>query len=323
MLYNEKEVDLSVALWLATDTYDHDDTVISATGLIKPLKKIILAGRVPDAERMGDVINNVASSIGTAVHDSIESAWVNNYKESLANMGYSKAVIDSVLVNPTVEERKANPDKAYVFTERRTKKVIDGVTISGEYDFCAEGRVEDFKTTGTYTYEKNTKENEYRLQGSIYRWLDPEIITQDVMTIQYIFTDWKRNPIMAGPNYPKAAVESQTIELLSYEETEAWIKNKLADIEKYKDLPESEIPRCTQEDLWQDDAKYKYYADPLKVGGRSTKNFNSGVEAEQWKNDKGKGIVVEELGKVRACAYCDGFSACKQKDEYMTLGILV
>jgi hypothetical protein len=322
MLYNESDIDLSVAVWLATDTYEHDDTVISATGLIKPIKQTVLAARVPATKKMGDVVNNLASSIGTAIHDSIENAWVNHYETALASMGYNKAVIASIMVNPTDDDVKANPDKIFVYTEKRVKKSINGVTISGEYDFCAEGRVEDFKSTGTFTYEKGVKVDDHRLQGSIYRWLDPTVITQDVMSIQFIFKDWKQNLAKTSNTYPKAPVVSQTIELLSYEDTEKWITERINKIQECMDLPEEQLPRCTEKELWQDKAVYKYFADPLKTTGRSTKNFDSSQEAENRRNGKGKGVVIPVMGKVRACNYCDGFMACKQKDEYVRNGTL-
>lgn len=326
MLYNESNLDLSVALWLSVDTYEHDPSVISATQLLKPTKQIVLASRVRPEHKVGDVVNRVPSAIGTAIHDSIEKMWCNHYRTGLAELGYKRDIIDSIVMNPTPEEAKLlGDDEIAVYTERRVKKVLDGVTISGEYDFCAEGRVEDFKSTKTYAYQKGTKDNDYRLQGSIYRWLDPEVITRDEMAIQFIFTDWKQSLAIAGANnnYPQSPVIAHKIDLLSYEETEEWIRNKLAEVTACQDLPESEIPRCTDEELWRDKPVYKYYANPEKTDGRATKNFDSSIDADAWLRSKGKGIVIPAMGKVRACGYCDGFTACNQKDEYAAQGLLV
>ena len=46
---NINQVPVSMAVWLAHDEYDHNDDPnhISVTGLIKPTKQLILAGRVP------------------------------------------------------------------------------------------------------------------------------------------------------------------------------------------------------------------------------------------------------------------------------------
>lgn len=35
--------------------------------------------------------------------------------------------------------------------------------------------------------------------------------------------------------------------------------------------PDEEIPECTDEELWRSPTKYKYYSDPNKTSGRSTK----------------------------------------------------
>ena len=321
---NGHNLDLSVALWLATDDYAHNSEVISVTKLIKSVRQIVLASRVPEEERTVDVVNLLASRMGTAIHDSIEKSWVHSYKKSLAALGYSKQIIESVMINPSQEDLDNNPDKIPVYTERRTQKDIGGYTLSGEYDFCAEGRVEDFKSTSTYVYMKGVKDEEYRLQGSMYRWLDPETITQDEMAIQFVFTDWKRSEAARNPDYPSTPVKAYQIPLLSYEETEQWIKDKLAQVSANMDTPEPELPRCTTKDLWQDATVYKYYADPVSatLGKKSTKNFTSSQAAHEHMGNKGKGIVIDVPGKVKACNYCEGFSACTQKDEYIRAGLL-
>ena len=42
---NPSQVPLSLAVFLATDNYDYEPDTISATGLIRPLRQIILAKR--------------------------------------------------------------------------------------------------------------------------------------------------------------------------------------------------------------------------------------------------------------------------------------
>jgi hypothetical protein len=325
---NVTGVPLSVAVYLATDTYDYDPQAISATSLIKPLRQLILTPRVPAEQRAVDVLQVVKSRTGHAIHDSIERAWKENYRNALKHLGYPQAVIDRVEINPDPDNLK--PESIPVYLEQRVHRIIEGVKVSGKYDFVAEGRVEDFKTTTTFTWIKGTKDDDYQLQGSIYRWLNPKIITQDHMAIQFLFTDWMPGRAAADPKYPNRPTETRLIPLLSLPETENYIRNRLADFRKYKDAPESELPLCTDKDLWRSDPYFKYYKNPEKRS-RSTKNFNDHDDPEQNKRDAyarkaadgNVGVVVEVPGQVIACRYCSAFAVCTQKDALVREGSLI
>ncbi len=316
---NDTGISLSVAAYLAYDEYDYDDSAISATALIKPIKPTILSKRVPEQERVVDIAALLKSRIGTSIHDSVERVWTTDrYKHSLKLLGYPEKMINRIVVNPT---EKPNVDSICVYSEIRQKKEIDGFTISGKFDLVIDGRLEDIKSTSTFVYMNQTKVDDYRLQGSIYRWLNPEIITNDYMAIQYIFTDYM--PVKAyQDNYPPAPVIEQKIGLLSLPETEAYIRNKLRQIAKYSDKPEEEIPRCTDEELWRKPPQYKYYKNPDKMT-RSTKNFDDLASASRYQMEQnGQGVIVTKPGEVVACKYCPAFSACTQKNEYIADGSL-
>lgn len=325
---NNHDVPLSLAVWLATDTYDHnpDPFTVSATGLLKPTKQIILSSRVPVVESPVDVLSQLASRLGTAIHDSIENAWLNNHKEALKDLGYPPGLIRCIRVNPSAADlaqyKAANEEVIPVYLETRTEKKLGKWTISGEFDFTAEGEVEDFKSTGTYTYIKKTNDDKYIMQGSIYRWLNPDKITQDTIKINFIFMDWLAMKVKTEKGYPASRILPYRLPLKSVAETEAWMIRKLDEVERYKDSPESDIPECTAEDLWRTQTVWKYYKDPSKRA-RSTKNFDNVLDANtRYVNDGSVGIVVEVPGEVKACKYCDAFSVCTQKDRYIQDGTL-
>lgn len=321
---NTKSTALSVAVWLATDNYDYDErtNVISATTLIKPTKQIILGtrGSVSGTLEPEEVSNLVASRMGTAFHNGIESAWLTNYKEAMKKLGYPDRVINKILLNPSKEELFDGCIPIYL--EIRSEKQIGPYIISGKFDFVGEGRVEDFKSTGTYTYTKNTNDEKYILQGSIYRWLNPDIITDDTMAIQFIFTDWSANKALSDKNYPQNRVLEKKLTLLSLAETEAYIRKKVNEIVTLMDAPEEDMPECTKEDLWQGNSVFKYYKNPAKTA-RSTANFDNYADAHsRYTKDGSVGIVKEVKGEAKACLYCNGFSNCKQKDALIAQGIL-
>lgn len=314
---NVSNVPLSMAVFLATDSYDYvdDPNYISTTSLIKPLRQLILASRVKQEDTSVDLVNMVPSRIGSAIHDTIERAWKTNYRNAMKLLGYPKRVIDRVVINPSKEE--LTDDTVPIYLEQRSLKKVGKWTIGGKFDFVGDGRVEDFKSTSTYTAINKTKDDDYILQGSIYRWLQPEIITRDEMAIQFIFTDWSAARANSDPAYPQARIQQRVLKLKSLAETDAFIKRKLRLIEQYWDSPEEEIPYCTDEELWRSDPVFKYYKNPAKTS-RSTKNFDTKQEAYQRLAEDGHvGMVVEQPGQVTACRYCPGFGLCTQKDQLL------
>lgn len=318
---NTSGVSLSIAVFLATDSYDYDPDTISATSLIKPLRQIVLAPRVDSSLASTELTNMVASRMGTAIHDGIERAWITNHRKALAILGYPQKVIDRVIINP--EPGKLPEDAIPIYLEKRSKRQLGNYTISGKFDFVSDGRVEDFKSTSTYTVVNNTNDAKYILQGSIYRWLNPTIITKDDMAIQFIFTDWAAMRAKTDPSYPQQRVQQRILPLMSLVETENWLRNKLALVDQFLEAEESTIPLCSDEDLWRSAPVYKYYKNPEKTV-RSTKNFDTMQEAYLKRAEDGNvGIVKEQPGQVTACKYCPAFAACTQKDALIARGDLV
>ena len=317
---NNTNIPLPLAVWLVSDNYDYvtDPKYISATTLLKPIKQIILSRRVNGAILSCDVEDFISRSMGTALHDSIEKAWNNNYRKSLESLGYSTNLINRILVNPTQEEVLNANNPIPIYLEQRAIKELNGWKIGGKFDMVAEGVVNDYKSTSVYSWIHDNKTRDYQLQGSIYRWLNPDKITEDYIRINFIFTDWQKVNALSDPNYPKSRLQYKDIPLFSLEETEKYLSNKLAQLDKYMEAPEMQIPECTEEELWRTPGKYKYFSNPSKTLGRSTKNFDNQAEANKyWKVDKkGKGIVIYAPGEVRRCQYCSAASICKQRLNY-------
>ncbi|MDR5839306.1 hypothetical protein [Caballeronia sp. LZ034LL] len=320
---NNSDVSLPLAVWLLHDEYDYqnDPDYISVTKLMRPLRHLVLPHRIPDAQReTPDVTDFIASALGKSLHDSIEKAWTKGYRKGLQMLGYTDDIIDHVRINPETPEEGTIP----IYIEQRAKRkvTVNGrtYTIGGKFDMVMEGQVMDNKSTTAYTWVYGGKDEDYRLQGSLYRWLNPEKITEDTIRINFIFTDWQKMQAKTNPNYPQHRVMHKDVPLLSVEETEAWVIWKLTQVQKYWGMPENQIPECTDEELWRSDPKFKYYSDPTKTAGKSTKNFDTLLEANQyWKAEKGgKGIVITVPGEVKRCGYCDAYDACTQKDRYIT-----
>lgn len=320
---NVSEVPLALAVFLASDFYDHDDDpfTISATTLLKPLRQIILPSRIPAGEGLVNLADMMNSRMGTAIHDGIEKAWLTNYEVAMQSLGLPQKIIDRVRINPKPED--LTEDILPIYLEQRLTRQMGKWKITGKFDFIGEGRVQDFKSTSTFTYKKQINNEKYAQQGSIYRWLDPKIIHQSEMDIHYIFTDWKPSMVKTDDAYPPKRFHKQSFQLMSLNETETFIARKLSLIEKYWDAPEDEIPQCSDDELWRSEPQFKYYKNPDKTT-RSTKNFDTKQDAYiRLAEDGNVGIVKEVPGQVTACKYCPAFGACTQKDQLIAAGDLI
>lgn len=315
---NKHDISLPLAVWLLHDDYDYvnEENYISATSLLKSTKQIILGKRVPINTREIDISDFLASRMGHAMHDSIEKAWRMSGQSAMLKLGYPENVVDKLKINPDADYLKANPDCIPIYIERRSIREINGFKIGGKFDVVIQGRLFDHKTTSVYSYLLGNKDEDYSLQGSIYRWLNEDIITSDKIYIQFIFTDWQKFQTKTNPDYPKVKTQEHIVDLKSITETEEFIVNKINDIVKYYNEPEENIPPCNDKELWRSEPKYKYYSDPLKTDGKSTRNFDTLKEANDFAAEKGKGIVKTIPGEVKACDYCPAFNVCKQKDNY-------
>jgi hypothetical protein len=327
---NEGDISLPLAVWLLSDDYDFIegiDNYISVTTLMKPVRQIVLPRRIPQEQQTTDVADYISRKLGHAIHDSIEKAWTNpnQYQRALRMMGYPDELIGRVAINPTLEEVRASNSLIPVYLEQRAMRQFEGFTIGGKFDMVTEGIVNDTKSTSAWSWVMGTRDDQYRLQMSLYRWIDHtqehRKIFEDFGKVNFVFTDWQKGEAKRNPNYPQKRVCTKTIPLMSLQETEAWIKLKLGLINQNWHTQEHQLPHCTSEELWMSAPKYKYFADASKAnqpGARSTKNFDDLVEARKFQASKGGvGTIVTVPGEAKACGYCAAFDGCTQKDLYL------
>lgn len=324
---NEHGIDLPVAVWLLQNGYYSgadiapEGELISVTGLLKPIRQLILQRQVDIEQEEMDVSDMIASRMGHGLHDSVERAWTEgNWQHAMKRLHYPKKVIDSIQINPNPKDLKKGDIPIYL--EQRGFKEIGGVILTGQLDFSINGAYRDLKSTSTFSYTSGSKDEDYRLQGSMYRLIMPEYIWSDKMRIEFIFTDWLKYRAKADKNYPQSRVTHKEFPLLSLKETEEWVLDKLNHIRKeakYTYLQERLI-RCTDKELWKQPDSYKYYSNPetAKKNGRCSKRFDKLADAEAWRTEKGKGVVTTERGEVKACTYCPAFSVCEQRKEYFS-----
>ena len=318
---NNLGIDNIIATWLASNSYSgrKPGKCISATSLLRSTQQQVLSYRCQNDDNFIEVVDIstlLKSQIGTALHKSIQDTWENESlrENGLLNLGFSVDQINKVKVNPI----NPNPDDYNLYFEKRVEKEFRGWTITGQFDLVANGSLHDFKSTSTYTYINKTKEQDYILQGSIYRWLNPELITSDVLTIHYIFTDWNKNYTLNSPDYPQHPFVSIKLPLKTLAETELYMAQKINNIETY--LESDTLPECDNKTLMVDNV-WQYFSSPNAL--RASKNFDSVIEANQYLIAKGnKGIIKKKPIEPKGCSYCNCRSVCKQYARFLESGLI-
>lgn len=321
---NYNNVPLALAVWLAADHgYDlkRSSHVVSATSLMKPLKSLILGSRVaemPSEDIRVDLSSLIPSRLGTAVHAAVEVAWMHNREQALHELGYPDSVIEKIRINP---DTPGDP-RFDIYLEQRTSKAVGNWVVSGKFDLVENGRVKDVKTTKVYNWVKGSNDEKYKLQGSIYRWLNPDIITDDFIDVLMLFTDWSPLKVKADPDYPSQNILTRTLPLLSIAETERWIINQIAKIEASWDLHQNDLPDCTPSELWMNPAKFAYYRNPKSA--KAFRVLDTAQEANALKaqeNYPGSKIVAR-MAEPKFCKFCNGRPICLQAEGYVQAGIL-
>ena len=305
---NVTGISLPLAVWLARDDYDYgkESNLISATTLMSPIKQIVLGRRYKDSDKEFDVSDLIASTMGTALHDSVENAWKSKEKavEILTNMKYMNAeeIYDKITF------------------EKRTVKEVDGYKISGKFDLVFDGIVADIKSTTVWTWIYGSKDDDYKLQMSIYRWLNPTLITNDFGYVEFIFTDWSAVKAKQDKSYPQSRIASKKIKLMSIADTEAWIVQQLDKVTKSELLSDDDLPDCTDAELWMSPSVWKYYKGASRA--RATKNFDNESDANDRLAKEGVGTVVHVKGEVKRCKYCKYTQFCNQYLQLQLKGLV-
>lgn len=318
---NYGDLPISIGAWLAKDNYDHDPDVVSVTSFIKPIRELILSQRVPKGSTQDpDIMDMLKSRIGTAIHESIERVWQDdNYKEPLKLLGLPDKVIDRIIVN--AEQGVANSIPMY--SEHTMYKMVGDYEFRGTADFVLNGQLQDFKSTSTYSYNSRLKDLKYSLQGGIYRWMDPSVITQDYLHIIEIYLDWLpiKAKVSAEGTYPPHPIIVKKIPMMSVAETQRYINGRIKLIEDLYDAPQEDLPLCTDDELWRKDPTYKYFKNAENK--RSTKNFTNYDEALSFKASQGhQGEIRVEPAKATACKYCSAATVCQQALDLIAKGEL-
>lgn len=294
---NKQNLPAYLADWLEkSDSYDHnyDPFTFSATSLMKPIKASVLATRYVDKIEI-DVTDLIASRLGSSIHDSIEKIETKNVSKE----------------------------------NRVSRKVKIGdveFTVTGKYDILVNENelytLRDIKTTSVWAYIFGGKDKDYSKQLSIYRWLlSLTYNMNDKAYIDFIFTDWQSSKAKQDKEYPQQRIiPGYEIKLMSLEETEKYIIERLNLYYQHINTPDDQLPACTKEELWAQEDTFAV----MKPGNqKATKVCSSKQEADIYIKDKDiKAFVEFRQGKVKRCKYCPASPFCNAYDYYLANGLI-
>jgi hypothetical protein len=258
--------------------YTKGESDISATGLISPPRIRQLTERLGDNLEQ-EAVDHLYALDGSAMHAIFE---------------WAGATLD--------------PER---FTlEKRMFAEVDGWTISGQVDVIdvQEKLIQDYKKTSYWVAIYGAKD-EWTKQMNIYRWLchknGHEINRLEVMAI---FRDWKKEQSWRDPEYPKKGFKLMPIDVMSLDETEAYIKERVKLHQEAEALSTEDLPLCSKEEQW---SKGSGFAVKLEGAKSARKICDTKKEALEWMAKNIKPVDMPRVnietreGDPRRCVgYC-------------------
>ena len=279
--------------WLKHDEYDYDPNTFSATTLMQPARAYALKAQNMDDLEI-DLSDLIASRYGTAIHDSVEKVNLQGCKQ-----------------------------------EERLRKVVMNKTITGKFDILRQisndqWELIDVKSTSVWTFIYGSRDEDYKKQLSIYRWLAIQngYNVTSRAKIWMIFTDWSKDRASKNEDYPDTRIKIKEVELWSEEETLKYIGSRIQALEAAKEQPQENMPLCTDEDLWASPDVWQ-----VKKQGRKTslKNCETKSQAEEYigsyePKERDKLSIELRKGGVKRCKYCTARKFCDQYKQLVEEG---
>lgn len=276
--------------------YKHKEHQYSVTTILNPIRQVLLSRRHTD-EIIEDVSDMIWALFGTAFHSILENA---KESESQFKEEYLKQELDIL------------------------DKSLKGYFLSGKADLLDVDlkKMIDYKTTSTFKIQKKDYDDWYK-QLLIYAWLFVKIgFEVDNAEIVALLKDWNRTKAKVDKNYPQLQVQVVSFKFKKedFEFIEEYIKNRFIELKKYENVPDDELPICSEQERWNDGDKYA-----VKKSGnkRALRVYDSLEEAERHinsiKEEERKNFEIEtRLGEDRRCLnYCSCCHFCSYyRDRY-------
>jgi hypothetical protein len=282
--------------WLLADDYDTitDPKTVSVTELVQPTIISVLRRR-HRAEAVSDVTDIVSRAIGRSVHNDIalrtskELAAFQEEQLSVELDGYTvRGTSDLWLPLWMYEGKSSRPDDA-----------DDDV-----------GAILDWKYTTVFKVRKKDFD-EYKNQVNAYAWLANKALNLRTVAgeVTAILDGWSRREADRDPGYPQAKIVKIPLPILDIEDTERWLRTRIAQFDSAMNLPDEKLRVCTPEERWEKPFTWRV----VKKGNKKSKrNFYADrgqtrldAEAFAFTQMDGQYEVIDKEGERTRCdRYC-------------------
>ena len=234
-----------------------------------------------------------------------------------------------------IAERNAAPG---AMAEQRFTELVLGKAISFKPDLLLPienspgcWSLHDFKVTSVYVLKSavNTGKAkiEWERQLNIYAYLLGLVgIKVTEIKLEILGRDWRRSESLREHNYPPSQFHALPVRIWDKEEVKTYLEERIELYKACEDLPDDELPLCSQEERWADPNRWAVCKKTAKVGVSGYKkalpkaaSFASRTEALTFLSARTdyQDLEVEfRRGQSRRCEdYCSVSSFCSQFRE--------
>ena len=269
------------------NTWEQPENVIRVTQLLKGVRETVLERRHDD-ELSQDVSDMVWLIFGTAVH-------------SIAEQG---------------------KETRYQVKETRMSERVHDSIVSGQFDLydAKQERVIDYKTCSAWKLIYRDFDD-WRRQTLIYCWLLRRAgFKANSGEIVAFIKDHSKSKARQDRDYPRRPVERIVFQFYEkdFGDIEAFIFDRVKQIEIAQELPDDELPLCTKDERWTRDEKWAVMGTSSK---KALRLLDSEYEAKAWikqnQHRKPKRIEYRPGIDVKCEDYCSAAPFCTYwKENY-------
>jgi hypothetical protein len=270
--------------------------------LIDPPRVVQLKKRHKDI--VPPIKSVISAMLGTAVHEYYEknlTAWAVKHK-------YDKMVMERQL-NHEFEVNYRNIDVA--------KRMV-----SGRFDLKDGDELWDIKTAKAWKIIFDPKLEDWHAQQNMYAYLcHLDGLEVKSINIQALYKDWLESAALRDTRtYPQSQVVHYELDFWPYEQTEAYLLERLELHVAQEETPDDELPMCTRKERWErfmGGHEIEYAIMKSHKAKRAAKVFknNEPLEEIYAVANTMKGITNESFIEVRYATRkrCEGYCAVNKK----------
>lgn len=268
----------------------------SATRLCKTPRELQLTRRHASEIKTPELINIWYTFAGHAMHDFLENRLKNNPRY-------------------LVEKRIIRFDKPIGGTEDQYRRV--GAKFDA-YDKQTK-TLSDHKTTTTYIFGKEMKEEWIKQLMINAYFLEKEGYPVDKVAINAIYMDWRDAKLKYAKEgeYPPAPCTTFEMPCWSMEDREFLYKSILKEHIEAETVPDDQLPYCSKEYCWESGGCFAVYR---PGAAKAIKLCSTEEEARnyiKYKNLSGDVRIEERPATRRRCKdYCQAAPFCNQYKEW-------